>query len=63
VFLRIVDEYQPLEPTPTPPDLKVPDNFLLWTRQVSRKLSNLNVEKSYGPEHIPTIVLKNLSTF
>ena len=29
VFLRIVDEYQPLEPIPTPPDLKVPDNFLL----------------------------------
>ena len=62
VFLRIVDEYQPLEPVPTPPDLIVPDNFLLSTCQVSRKLSNLNAKKSCGPEPIPTIVLKNLST-
>jgi hypothetical protein len=35
VFLWIVDEYQPLEPVPTPPDLIVPDNFLLSTCQVS----------------------------
>jgi hypothetical protein len=62
VFLRIVDEYQPLEPVPTPPDLIVPDNFLLSTCQVSRKLSNLNAKKSCSREPIPTIVLKNLST-
>ncbi|CAB3987629.1 Hypothetical predicted protein [Paramuricea clavata] len=62
VFLRIVDEYQPLEPVPTPPDLIVPDNFLLSTCQVSQKLFNLNAKKSCGPEPIPTIVLKKLST-
>lgn len=61
VFLRIVNECQPLEPALCPPDFTVPDDFLLSIDQVYWKLSNLSTKKSYGPESIPSTMLRHLS--
>ena len=61
-FLKVFEHYEPLKFHNDPTDITVPENFLLTTEMVSQTLSSLNSEKSCGPEPIPIVILKELSS-
>ena len=61
-FLKVVEEYEPLKPHNDPTDFAVPGNLLLRTEMVSQPLSSLNSKKSCGPEPIPIVILKEMSS-
>ena len=61
-FLKVVEEYDPLEIDHNAVEFAVPKDFLLIPEKVSGMLRSLNSKKSSGPEPIPTAILKEMSS-
>ncbi|XP_033101557.1 uncharacterized protein LOC117104820 [Anneissia japonica] len=61
-FNSVTDDFEPLQnPTVAPLNTPVLDNFIITHDQIYVKLKALSVNKSPGPESIPTWVLKDFA--